>query len=81
MSNDKTKDKASMCDPMQIQSRQVSSFPPVVPQLTDDQRLELARCFALYFGCDPQDKDDWRSEMVSAKKYVRDALKFWGKIP
>ena len=56
-----------------------STPPPVVPKLTEDQRLELARCFALYCGCDPQDKDDFRREMVSAKKYVREVLRFWGK--
>jgi hypothetical protein len=47
------------------------------PRLTDEQRLELAACYAEYCGVDPQDKDDWRTEMVGAKKFVRELMAIW----
>jgi hypothetical protein len=48
------------------------------PELTTEQRLQLAKCYAIYCGVDPTD-DDWRSEMVGAKKFVRELLSKWRK--
>jgi hypothetical protein len=50
-----------------------------VPELTDEQKLELAACFAEYCGVDPDDRDEWRTEMVGAKKYIREIMSFWRK--
>lgn len=47
--------------------------------LTADQQLELAACYAEWCGCDPADRADWRSEMVSAKMHVRSWMKIWAK--
>lgn len=47
--------------------------------LTEDQRLELAACYAEYCGVDPGQKDEWRSEMVGAKKFVRELMTIWRK--
>jgi len=60
-------------------SNKKTTPPPVVPKLTDDQRLELARCFAMYCGVDPQDRSEWRTEMVGAKKFVRELMAIWRK--
>jgi hypothetical protein len=48
-------------------------------RLTYEQRLELAACYAEYCGLDPQDKGDWRSEMVGAKKFIRELMAIWKK--
>ena len=50
-----------------------------IPRLTDEQRLELAGCYAEYCGVDPQDREEWRSEMVGAKKFVRELMAIWRK--
>lgn len=50
-----------------------------ITRLTDEQRLELAACYAEYCGVDPEDKADWRHEMVGAKKFVREVLMIWKK--
>ena len=50
-----------------------------IPRLTDEQRLELAACYAEYCGVDPQEKNEWRSEMVGAKKFVRELMAIWRK--
>ena len=50
-----------------------------IPRLTDDQKLELAACYAEYCGVDPQDRSEWRTEMVGAKKFVRELMAIWRK--
>jgi hypothetical protein len=50
-----------------------------VPPLTDDQQLELAACYAELYGAHPEDRQDWRSEMVSAKGWVRELMLIWAK--
>lgn len=47
--------------------------------LTDDQRLELAACYAELCGADPDYRDDWRSEMVKAKRQVSELMAIWDK--
>ncbi len=47
--------------------------------LTDDQRLELAACYAEWVGVDPEDRQDWRTEMVVAKKWVRQLMTIWAR--
>lgn len=47
--------------------------------LTADQQLELAACYAEWCGNDPADRAVWRSEMVSAKKQVREWMTIWAK--
>lgn len=47
--------------------------------LTDDQRLELAACYAEWCGVDPEDRQDWRTEMVCAKKWVRQLMTIWAR--
>ncbi len=50
-----------------------------IERLTQEQLNELAACYAEYCGVDPQDKDEWRSEMVGAKKFVRELMAIWRK--
>lgn len=50
-----------------------------IPRLTEEQRLELAACYAEYCGVDPQDRGEWRTEMVGAKKFVRELMTIWQK--
>lgn len=50
-----------------------------IPRLTDEQRLELAACYAEYCGVDPQDRSEWKTEMVGAKKFVRELMAIWRK--
>jgi hypothetical protein len=50
-----------------------------IERLTQEQLQELAACYAEYCGVDPQDKDEWRSEMVGAKKFFRELMVFWRK--
>ena len=49
------------------------------PPLTDDQRLELAACYAEWCGVDPEDRQDWRTEMVVAKKWVSQLMTIWAR--
>jgi hypothetical protein len=51
----------------------------VIPPLTDDQRLELAACYAEWCGVDPENGQDWRTEMVVAKKWVRQLMTIWAR--
>lgn len=44
---------------------------------TDEQRLELAACYAEYCGVDPQNRSEWRTEMVGAKNFVRELMTVW----
>ena len=48
-----------------------------IPKLTDEQRLELAACYAEYCGVDPQNRSEWRTEMVGAKNFVRELMTVW----
>ncbi len=48
-----------------------------LPELTEDQKLELAACYAEYCGVDPNDRSEWRTEMVGAKRFVRELMKIW----
>jgi len=50
-----------------------------IPRLTDEQRLELAACYAEYCGVDPTDQSEWRTEMVGAKKFLRELMAIWRK--
>lgn len=50
-----------------------------VKPLDEDQRLELAACYAEHCGVDPDNREEWRSEMVCAKRFVREVLSFWHK--
>ncbi len=34
---------------------------------------------AEYCGVDPQDRSEWRTEMVGAKKFVRELITIWRK--
>lgn len=56
-----------------------SNCSTAIPRLTDEQRLELAACYAEYCGVDPQDRSEWRTEMVGAKKFVRELMAIWRK--
>lgn len=51
----------------------------MIEPLSDEQRLELAACYAEYCGVDPDDLEDWRSEMPGAKKFVRELMVIWKK--
>lgn len=46
-------------------------------RLTIEQQLELAACYAEFCGVDPKYGDDWRKEMVGAKKFVRELMRVW----
>lgn len=47
--------------------------------LTAEQQLELAACYAEWCGADPETRSDWRTEMVSAKRHVREWMTIWAK--
>ena len=49
----------------------------MIEPLSLEQKLELAECYAEYCGVDPDDREEWRSEMVSAKKFVRELMAIW----
>lgn len=48
-----------------------------VPKLSPEQMEELARCYCIWCGVLPD--DDIRGEMKSARRQVRDMLRFFGK--
>lgn len=51
-----------------------------VTRLTRTQREELARCYARMCGVDPQDgQTEWNSEMIGARRFMRDVLCWWGR--
>lgn len=50
-----------------------------VPPLTYGQYLELAACYAEFRGADPNDRPDWRTEMVRAKVFVQKLMEIWDK--
>ena len=45
--------------------------------LTEEQKLELAACYAEYCGVDPTERSEWRTEMVGAKRFVRELMAIW----
>lgn len=49
----------------------------MIEPLSGEQKLELAACYAEYCGVDPDDLEEWRSEMVGAKKFVRELMAIW----
>jgi hypothetical protein len=56
-----------------------SNCSTAIQRLTEEQRLELAACYAEYCGVDPQDRSEWRTEMVGAKKFLRELMVIWRK--
>lgn len=50
-----------------------------IERLTPEQELELAACYCEWCGVDEADRDEWRSEMVTAKRYVREWMAYWRK--
>jgi hypothetical protein len=48
-----------------------------IERLTPEQELELAACYCLWCGVDEHDRDEWRTEMVTAKRYVRKWMAYW----
>ena len=48
-------------------------------ELTHEQQLELAACYCEWCGVDPEDRDEWRREMVTAKRHIREWMVFWRK--
>ena len=51
----------------------------MIEPLSLEQKLELAECYAEYCGVDPGDREEWQSEMVGAKKFVRELMAIWKK--
>jgi hypothetical protein len=48
-----------------------------IEPLTPEQELELAACYCEWCGVDESDRNEWRSEMVTAKRYVRKWMAYW----
>jgi hypothetical protein len=50
-----------------------------IERLTPEQELELAACYCEWCGVDESDRKEWRSEMVTAKRHIREWMVFWRK--
>ena len=50
-----------------------------IERLTPEQQLELAACYCEWCGVDVADRDEWRREMVTAKRHIREWMVFWRK--
>ena len=48
----------------------------MIPDLTNEQREELAKCFAEHCGVDERD-ESYKREMVGARKYIAELMKIW----
>ena len=48
-----------------------------IERLTPEQELELAACYCEWCGCHEDIRDEWRTEMVTAKRFVRNWMGIW----
>lgn len=49
----------------------------MIPDLTNEQREELAKCFVEETGIDERDRSLFRHELIIARLKVKELMKIW----